>query len=179
MSKALIKLAYKQVIDSSSTGGFEQKVFHDSYNEFLLKSQAYNQEKKFTRFTEIVANDGKANSLHYKLSFAVLHHIDKLNKKIPGLQDEAGRADILFRSAEFKLLESGVVDRLAHKVAIIYTTEFFTLLESFGEYLLLTTTCISIRENNEPVETFMIKMQPGLSIISYKEIKTEKDLVLP
>src|SRR6185369_15449898 len=111
----------KQVIDSTSTGSFEQRIFHDSYNEFLLKSQAYNQEKKFTTFTEIVANDGRANSLHYKLSFAVLHHIDKLNKKIPGLEGEAGLANIAFDVPEFKLLESNIVDSSAHKIAIIYT----------------------------------------------------------
>jgi len=179
MSKALIKLAYKQVIDSTSTGSVEQKIFHDSYNEFLLKSQAYNLEKKFTTFTEIVANDGRANSLHYKLSFAVLHHIDKLNKRIPGLQDEAGGANIAFDVPEFKLLESSIVDRSAHKIVIIYTTGFFGLLESFGEYLLLTSTDISTKGSDEPVASFVIKMQPGLSITSYKEIVTEKNSILP
>jgi len=177
MPKALIKLAWKQVIDSSSVGSWEQRIFHDSYNEFLLKSQAYDPEKKFSRFSEILANDGRANSLHYKLSFAVLHHIDKLNKKIPGLMDEAGRANILFEIPEFKLLESNINDRSAHKIAIIYTTGFFSLLENFGEYLLLTAAGMRQQENNEPVESFVIKMQPGLSIINYQEL-AEKNFIL-
>src|SRR5258705_11032228 len=105
MAKALIKLAYRQIIDASAKEIFEQKVFHDSYNEFLLKSQAYNPEKKFITFSEMVANDGRANSLHYKLSFAVLHHIETLNKRIPGLQDETGRINLRFTTPEFKLVE--------------------------------------------------------------------------
>src|SRR5438876_9251225 len=105
MAKALIKIAYRQVIDASSTGSFEKKIFHDSYAEFLLKIQAYNPGKKFSKFSEIVANDGRANSLHYKCSFAVLHHIEELKNKIPGLQDNAGRMTIPFAGPEFKVLE--------------------------------------------------------------------------
>ncbi len=44
MAKALVKLSYKQVIDAASDGNFERNVFHSTYQEFLLKSQAYNME---------------------------------------------------------------------------------------------------------------------------------------
>ena len=73
MSKAQVKIVYRQVIDESCSSGFEKAVFQASYEEFLLKSQAYNQEGKFKTFSKIKANDGRANSLHYKLSFSVGH----------------------------------------------------------------------------------------------------------
>ena len=44
MSKALIKITYRQVIDAASTGNLERNILSASYNEFLLKSQAYNTE---------------------------------------------------------------------------------------------------------------------------------------
>jgi hypothetical protein len=170
MAKALIKLAYRQIIDINSAGDFEQKVFHDSYAEFLLKIQAYNPENKFSTFSEIVANDGRANSLHYKCSFAVLHHIETLHNKIPGLQDTAGRISIPFALPEFKLLESSINDKNLHKMAVIYITEIFTLLDSFGEYLLLSIGDQSESISNPGLETFTLKMQDNLSIINYKEI---------
>jgi hypothetical protein len=173
MAKALIKLTYRQVIDASSTGSFEKKIFHDSYAEFLMKIQAYNPGKKFTTFSEIVANDGMANSLHYKTSFAVLHHIETLQNKIPGLQDEAGRINIPFVIPEFKVLESSITDKSLHKIAITYITDTITLIDSFGEYLLLALGDQTHPAGNQRLETFTLKLQPGLSIINYKEIVSE------
>jgi len=173
MAKALIKLAYRQVIDASSTGSFEKKIFHDSYVEFMMKVQAYNPGMRFASFSEIVANDGRANSLHYKCSFAVLHHIETLNKQIPGLQDTAGRISIPFAIPEFKVLESGVTDKNLHKVAITYITDTVTLIDSFGEYLLLAMGDQTQPLGNQGLETFTFKMQDNLSIVNYKEIVAE------
>ena len=173
MAKALIKLAYRQVIDASSTGSFEKKVFHDSYVEFLMKIQVYNPEKKFAKFSEIVANDGRANSLHYKTSFAVLHHIETLQNKIPGLQDTSGRINITFAIPEFKVLESDIIDKGLHKVAITYITDMITLIDSFGEYLLLALGDQTNPAGNQGLETFILKMRDNLSIVNYKEIVSE------
>ena len=79
MNTALVTLSYKQVIDASMHGWFERSVIDSSYEEFLLKSQAYNPEKKFKTFTEMKTNDGRANSLHYKCGFPVIPFVD-----IPG-----------------------------------------------------------------------------------------------
>ena len=177
MAKTFIKLAYRKVIDAASAGSFEKKVFHDSYAEFLLKIQAYNTSNNFTRFNEIVANDGRANSLHYKCSFAVLHHIETLKNKIPGLEDTAGRAVIPFAFPEFKVLESDTGDRDLHKVAITYVTDTFTLLENFGEYLLLTSGDPSASTAAEGLETFILKMQPGLSVINYREAVPDENFI--
>jgi hypothetical protein len=173
MAKALIKLACRQIIDASSTGSFEKKVFHDSYAEFLVKIQAYNPGNKFTTFSEIVANDGRANSLHYKTSFAVLHHIETLGNKIPGLQDTTGRVTIPFAVPEFKVLESDVIDKNAHKVAITYITDTITLIDSFGDYLLLAPGDQTQPAGNQGLETFTIRMQDNVSVVNYKEIVPE------
>jgi hypothetical protein len=173
MAKAHIKLAYRQVIDVSSIGSFEKKVFHDSYTEFLMKIQAYNPGNKFTMFSEIVANDGRANSLHYKTSFAVLHHIETLQNKIPVLEDESGRIKIPFSIPEFKLLESDITDKSLHKVSITYITDTITLIDSFGEYLLLALGDQAQPIGNQGLESFTIKMQDNLSIVNYKEIVSE------
>jgi hypothetical protein len=177
MAQALIKLAYRQIIDANSQTDFEKKVFHDSYAEFLMKIQAYNPGNKFSKYSDIVANDGRANSLHYKCSFAVLHHIEKLMKKIPCLHDTAGRFNIPFDVPEFKVLESGIADKSLHKVAIIYTTDILTLVESFGEYLLLAMGNKSETIANPCLETFTIKMQENLSIVNYKEIVSESAVI--
>ena len=121
MCKAKIKLVYRQVMDESSESGFEKAVLQASYQEFLLKSQTYNPEGKFKTFSRMKANDGRANSLHYKLSFAVLHFIAQLNNKMPLVKDNIGNK-LAFETARFELIESHTDDISLHKVAINYET---------------------------------------------------------
>ena len=97
MPKALIKIAYRQIMDASSQNSFEKNVLQFSYEEFKMKSQAYNPEGKFKTFSELKAHDGRANSLHYKSGFGVIGFIDSLNKQVPNLADTLGQ-NILFNS---------------------------------------------------------------------------------
>ena len=166
MSKAQVKIVYRQVIDESCSSGFEKAVFQASYDEFLLKSQAYNQEGKFKTFSKIKTNDGRANSLHYKLSFSVGHFIAQLNNKIPVIRDNMGNK-ISFEIANFELIESHVEDISLHKVAINYETGLLQLIETMGEYLLLAKEYLP---EQGPIETFVLRMQPDLSIVSYQEL---------
>jgi hypothetical protein len=161
MAKAIIKLAYKQVIDASSTGSFEKSVLFASYQEFLLKSQAYNPGNRLKTFSEMKNNDGRANSLHYKLSFSVGYCIEMLKNTIPGLTDSLGN-NVLFEVPKFELIASDITSIDAHKVAIIYTTGDLTLLNTFSEYMVLALP--------DSTETFTLKMQDNLSVISYKEV---------
>ncbi|WP_183575569.1 hypothetical protein HDF18_16810 [Mucilaginibacter sp. X5P1] len=166
MNKALIKLAYKQVIGSSSTGDFEKNVFNASYQEFLFKSQAYNMEGKFKTFSELKANDGRANSLHYKLSFAVGNFINRLNNRIPVLADNADNS-LVFEVPKFELIESDITDKTKHQVAINYCTGILTLLDVIGEYMILAIGDVA---DSETFESFTLKMQPGLSVVFYHEL---------
>ncbi|MGZ3754286.1 MAG: hypothetical protein ACXVAY_02610 [Mucilaginibacter sp.] len=164
MKPAIVKLCYKQMIDTSSTGDFEKQVLKASYDEFLLKSQTYNMEGKFKTFTQLKTNDGRANSLHYKLGFAVGHFIDRLNKNIPELRDNLDNT-VNFDIARFELIESDITDMVAHKVAINYITTDLILCSIIGEYLVLAK---GNANPDETVDTFTLKMQPGISIVNYR-----------
>jgi hypothetical protein len=172
MYKAKIKLVYKQVIDESSESGFEKAIFKATYEEFLMKSQAYNPDGKFKTFNKLRAHDGRANSLHYKLSFAAGHFIEQLNNKIPLIKDNLGNK-LSFETARFELIESHTEDISLHKLAINYETAEMTLLELFGEYMLLTQE--NPEEKEDTINTFILRMQQDLSIVSY-QTKTEHTL---
>jgi len=163
MGRTLIKLVYKQVIDASSTGTFERNVFQATYDEFRLKSQTYNMEGKFKTFTELKANDGRANSLHYKISFAAAYFIEGLNNRMPELVDNLGNA-IVFDVAKFELIQSDLTDKGAHKLSINYCTDILTLCDIVGEYLILAKGDVGLSES---VETFVLKLQPNLSISEF------------
>lgn len=161
MSKVLIKLTYKQVIDSSAETDFERNIFSASYEEFLLKSQAYNPGRVLRTFSEMKNNDGRASLLHYKLSFVIGYFIETLKNKIPVFTDTLGNS-INFQVPQMELIESDITDIKAHKVAINYITGELLLLNTIGEYLILSA------DNGET--TFTVKMQAQLAISRYQQV---------
>jgi len=163
MYRAKIQLVYKQEIDAKSETAFEKAIFKASYDEFLLKSQAYNREGLLKTFSQMKAADGRANSLHYKLSFSVLHFITQLNNRMPVIKDNLGNK-VAFETPRFELIESHTEDISMHKVAVFYETAPLILVEFMGEYLLLAN---GDNAENELTNTFVIRMQPNLSIINY------------
>jgi hypothetical protein len=168
MQKKLIKLSYTIFIDATSETWFEKNIFNLSYDEFVLKSQAYNQEKKFKTFTEMCANDGRANSMHYKCSFPILPFIDLLKNEIPGLKDNSGNK-IKFIIPQFKLIESHVTDKSMHKFSITYITDVLSLHDNFGDVLLLSYGNNLEEKEGTPVENgFLLRIVENVSVVSYK-----------
>ncbi len=146
MQKGLIKLAYRQVIDADNKGNFERSVLSIS----------------------MVANDPKANSLHYKSGFAIGNLIEQLNKKIPELQDTLGK-NLDFEMHAFEVIDSDITNLSAHKVAITYITGILTFYGNMGEYMLLAAGDKLNQTSTEPVETFLLKVQHSLSVINYQQ----------
>src|SRR5258706_12261971 len=56
MRKTIIKLSYRKIIDSSSQKQWEKYIFEDSFTEFLMQSQYFDQQKKYSSFSELIAN---------------------------------------------------------------------------------------------------------------------------
>jgi len=167
MKKNIVQFCYCQLIDASATNAFEKDIFEDSYNEFQLQSQAYNNSGSIARFDEMVQNNPKANSLHYKVGFAVGLYIQKLKGAIPGLVDECNNP-VFFTRHEFKIIESQTDNRQAHIVAICYFTDAYWLLKNFGEYMVLAP---ETSDENKPILTFTLKMQPHLSIVCFADVE--------
>ncbi|POY35291.1 hypothetical protein C3K47_16030 [Solitalea longa] len=167
MSKAFIKLAYKQVIHSGSVTPFEQAVFNDTYAELLMQVQVYNPQKLFNNWAELTTAVPKAaQNVPYKTAFSIGLYVKELTNVIPGLTDNLDQANIPFANYKFEIIDSHFENRQKHKVSITYLTATFTLLTSFGEYLVLSTNTASTAGTS--TDTIVIKMQPGLSVVSYE-----------
>ncbi len=164
---AFIKLCYRQVIDHHSTGTFEKKIFDDSYSELQLQIQRYNKDNQFTSFQAITAHDPKANSLHYKVGFAIGLYIQELNRQIPGLWDALQTIAIPFEHHQLEIVASDIADKRQHVVAITYTTESITYIGNAGEYLILSFEDPGQLAPGTWINTFLLKLSPGLIISGY------------
>jgi len=168
MAKAIIQFAYRQIINATSTSSWEKAVWAASYNEFLLKSQAYNQEGKFTTFTQLKANDGRANSLHYKSGFAIAGFVTTLKNVMPDITTSFGKS-LLFDTHDFEVIETDVTNQLMHEVAVLYYSKPLLLLEVIGQQLLVCYKDETLTEG-KVLNTFLLSLQSNCSISTYQPI---------
>lgn len=160
-----IQFTYTQLITHEYNTVFEKNIFDDSYQEWLMQSQAYNDGGKLQSFEELIHFNPKANSLHYKVGFSVGLYIQALKSIIPSLKDNGGNPSLTFTTCEFKIIQSSIKDKKQHVVALQYTSHEYQLLESFGEYLLLRQ--LTSGETAPENATILLKIQPGFNIITY------------
>ena len=86
------------------------------------------------------------------------------------LQDGAEKK-FAFDTYRVEVIKSDITTELLHKVAIHYISATLALYEIIGDYLLLAKGDKTLENSAGPAETFLIKVQPGMTIVSYKEIK--------
>jgi hypothetical protein len=166
MNKRTIKLCYRKVIDSTSQKQWDKLLFEDSYREFLMQAQFYNQEKKHSAFSDIINNVPGAEKLHFLVSSSVIGYLKQLNGIVPDVLNSLGKHFLPFKNYRFEIINSDIKDKSKHQVAINFFSEPLTWHDTIGNQLL-----ISLNEKDENAEylTELFLMQPFLSIYSLKE----------
>ncbi|HLZ87906.1 MAG TPA: hypothetical protein VKQ52_11715 [Puia sp.] len=159
MSNAIIRLAYRQIIDMHSITPFEQKIFSVTFAEFGIQQQSFSKGMELYTWESIRNHFPKSQqALPFKVSFSIAGLISSLQNKIPGLEDALGNENIPFTQHRFSLIASDVRDPSVHAVSLTWITDDLILHGIIGDQLLLS---------QQPPQTFQVKMQPGLSVISY------------
>ena len=167
--KAYVKLIFNHFIDYESVTSFERDVFNDSYDELLMQIQSFNANNQFNNWNDLISAVPKAaQNVPYKTAFAIGLYVKNLNGIIPGLVDQLG-FPVSFKTYQLQIIESDFSQRNKHKIALHYTTDTFVLIDTIGDYLLLSTET-EITDNT--ISTFMLKLQPNLSITSYSTNKS-------
>lgn len=158
----LIKLIYKQVIDSKGTTDFEKAVWHEAYEEFCLQSQRYHDNGRLFTLKDMVTYDGKANSLHYKVGFSVGLFISGLKSLIPMAYDTLGHTPVRFEACEMQLISADTRSRNDFSLALLYTTPPMVLHGLAGNRFWVSLP------GNDPSATWqqsmLIPMEPHISI---------------
>src|SRR6218665_2851513 len=167
MKKKIIRITYRHVINSHSQSSLDKMLFNNTWQEFLLKSQAYNPGNTMDAFNEIRQADGRANSLHYKIALAASGIIGSLRHINPFVQDYSGK-NIAFEDYNFELLESSVSDKTRHVFAVNFVSPGYRLHDISGD-LLVRGKSEAAPGPDGMYQTFMIKTEKNLYISSYKE----------
>ncbi|SEV96436.1 hypothetical protein SAMN05428988_0840 [Chitinophaga sp. YR573] len=164
----VIRLLYRKIIDASSQSAWEKLVFNDSYTEFLMQAQLYNQEKKYSTFGELITYVPNADKLHFLVSGSVVGYLKQLNRKVPDILNNSGKLFLPFSNYKFEIINSDIKDKSKHQVAVNFMSEPLTWYDTIGNQLLVALDTTPV---NGEILTEQFAMQPFLSIYSLKEIK--------
>jgi hypothetical protein len=170
MQKAIIRLCYRKIIDAAAQKAWDKYVFDDSYSEFLLQAQYFNQEKKYTTFGELANNVPGAEKLHLLVSASITGYLKQLNGKVPDVINSTGKIFLPFKNFMFEIINSDIRNKAKHQVAINFFSEPLTWHSTIGNQLLVSVYGAAENSNGE-ILTDMFALQPFVSIYSLKEIQ--------
>jgi hypothetical protein len=186
MTKGLIQLCYRKIIDADSPKVWDKYVFEDTYMEFFMQAQTYNQEGKYRTFQEISENVPAASNLNYLVSTAAVNYIRQLKDVVPEIVNVYGKLCLPFKYFKFEIIHSDVKDKASHKVAIYFYSEPITWIDTLdGKLLIAYGDQRAAIDSGEEAETDMIAMQPFLNISSVMlgapkaALKPEREYVMP
>lgn len=156
-----ITLCYRKIIDASATRPWDKLVLDDSYREFRMQAQYFNQEKKYRTFGELLHYAPGADRLHGLVSGAIVGYLQQLGGVVPDVLDNLGRRFLKFDKFQFELINSDLLDPSKHQVAISFFTEPLVWHETVGAYLLVSPLAAL---TSEAILVHTFQLQPYLAI---------------
>lgn len=165
MQKAIIRLCYRKIIDIQASKPWDKYVFEDTYTEFLLQSQLYNQEKKYTAFSDLLHHVPAAEKLHFLVSAAAIGYLQQLQGKVPDLVNNLGRLFLPFKNFRFEIINSDIKDKSKHQVAINFFTDELVWHNTINNQLLLS---VPGHAEDGDILTELFTIPPFVSIYSLK-----------
>lgn len=156
-----IKLAYRIIIDSSSTFLWDKYVFEDTFKEYQMQSQQFNSETNpKNTFRELLAENPKAEKLHFLTGMAASGYVDQLKGNFHRVYDVLGNNYFPFINYKLDIINTDVTAIAKHRIGITFYSplmSYFGIVE--GNYL--------VSQNSDDVneyETVMFPVQKNLSI---------------
>lgn len=164
----LVTLCYRKIITSGSARPWEKMVFDDTYTEFCMQAQLYNQERRYRTFGELLHYAPGAEQLHFLVSAAARGYVQQLNGVVPDVVNNLGKHFLKFTRFQFEIINSDLSDKTKHQVAISFYAEPVAWLDTLGSYLLVAEPTATPAPGGELL-THLFQIQPYLSIHSLQE----------
>jgi hypothetical protein len=165
MNSRTIRLCYRKIIDTGAVRPWEKLVFEDSYQEFKMQFQYFNQQKKYHSFAEMAQEVQAAAKLQFLVSASVTGYIQQLHERIPDILNILGKHFLTFKNFRFEIVNSDVNDISKHRIAINFYSEPLEWYDTIDNYLLVADKS---QAGGEEVHTHLFQLKPFLTIHTLK-----------
>lgn len=155
-----IRFRYRKVIDVHAKDTWSRMVWEDSYAEFKMQFQLYNQDGNYFSFGHLLANNPKAEQLHFLVGGSVMGYVEKLNGRFPDIVDNIGLRVLRIGQCRFEVINSDIRNKEVHQIAINFYSPEMLLHETVGNHLLVS----ELSNDADITETHLISIVPFLTI---------------
>jgi len=164
MYNAKIRLAYRIVIDHSSNLVWDKYVFEDTFKEYRMQQQLFNNnENPKKTFRELLSENEKAEQLHYLTGIAANAYIQQLKGKLHRVCDVLGNQFFPFANYQLDIVNTDIEAIEKHKIGITFYSPMLMLIDIVNNCYLVSTTT----EGNA-FETMMFPLQQNLAICYFE-----------
>lgn len=161
-----IRLAYRTIIDNNSTLIWDKYVFEDTYREYLLQHQLFNnKENPFQTFRELLSENEKANQLHFLVGMAAQSYVEQLKGVCHRVPDVLGNNFMPINNYQLDIVNTDISTITKHKIGITFFSPLLVLVDIINSCYVVSK---EIEKENQ-FETLMYQMQPHLSICYYEK----------
>ncbi|MBS7255252.1 hypothetical protein [Flavobacterium branchiicola] len=156
-----IKLAYRIVLDNTSTFLWDKYVFEDTFKEYQMQSQQFNSvANPKNTFRELLAENEKAQQLHFLTGIAANSYVEELKGNFHRVTDVLGNNYFPFINYQLDIINTDSTDISKHRIGITFYSPlltYFGIVE--GNYLVSKNS-----DDTNEYETLMFPVQKNLSI---------------
>ncbi len=164
--KQVIRFCYRKIIDVSSSTAWERLIVEDSYTEFKMQCQRFNEGGKYSSFGEMLHNNPSAEQLHFLTSAAAVGYVKQLNNIMPDVKNTLGKRFLPFSNFKFEIINSDIKDIKKHRVAVSFYSNPVQWITTVGNAMILAVN--NTVENDELLtDTFVVPS--FVSIYSIKQ----------
>ncbi|PZP47157.1 MAG: hypothetical protein DI598_11285 [Pseudopedobacter saltans] len=155
-----IRFRYRKIIDASAKDTWDKMVWEDSFMEFKMQFQLFDQEGKYSSFGTLLRENSKAEQLHFLVGGSVMGYIEQLNGMMPDIVDNAGLRFMPIQECRFEIINSDRRNIERHQVAFNFYSSNMIWHETIGEKLLIS----SLSPDNEIYKTHLLSIRPYVTI---------------
>lgn len=156
-----IRLAYRIIIDNSSNFLWDKYVFEDTYKEYLLQHQLFNnKDNPLHTYRELLTHNEKAEQLNFLISTAAQGYVDQLKNNFHRVTDVLGNNFFPFTNFKLDIINTDITDINKHKIGITFFSPPLILIDTINNCYLIS---LDIEKDNN-FQTLMFPFQPNLSI---------------
>ncbi|VXB73775.1 conserved hypothetical protein [Flavobacterium sp. 9AF] len=156
-----IRLAYRIIIDHSSNYLWDKYVFEDTYKEYILQNQLFNNKNKpLLTYRELLSENEKASQLNFLIGIAAQGYVDQLKNNFHRVTDILGNNYFPFTNFQLDIINTDITDISKHKIGITFYSPLLILLDTINNSYLISVE--TEKDNN--FQTLMFPFQSNLSI---------------
>lgn len=162
---AKIRLALRVVIWQSSASVWEKYVFEDTYREYIMQQQRFNdKEKPVNTYRELLSVNENAKQLDFLTGMAIESYVTQLKGNYYNVTDVLGNTFFSFEGYKLDIINTDITDMSRHKVGVTFFSPELTYLGIINNCYLVSKDA----DDTEVYNTVMYPVQANLAICSYR-----------